>query len=112
MFNMVANGNIQKKIFAIEMLSNSNKGTFYIDESEMNEIDYVNDNESTIIDMSYCISRSGEITFWICDIKGVSISVFKTQTQIYDINKIWFVDVYQVQHRLLKYLHRNIDFGV
>ena len=90
MSNMAANGNIQKKIFAIEMLSNSNKGTFYIDESEMNEIDYVNDNESTIIDMSYCISRSGEITFWICDIKGVSISVFKTQTQIYDINKIWF----------------------
>ena len=91
MFNMAANGNIQKKIFAIEMLSNSNKGTFYIDESEMNEIAlYVNDNESNIIDMSYCISRSGEMTFWFCDIKGVSISVFKTQTQIYDINKIWF----------------------
>ena len=60
MFNMAANGNIQKKIFAIEMLSNSNKGTFYIDELEMNEIDlYVNDNESNIIDMNYCISRSG-----------------------------------------------------
>ena len=106
MSNMAANGNIQKKIFAIEMLSNSNKGTFYIDESEINEIAlYVNDNESNIIDMSYCISRSGEMTFWFCDIKGVSISVFKTQ--IYDINKIWFVYVCQVQHRLLKHLHRK-----
>ena len=81
------------------MLSNSNKGTFYIDESEMNEIAlYINDNESNIIDMSYCISRSGEMTFWFCDIKEVSI---------YDINKIWFVHVYQVQYRLLKHLHRK-----
>ena len=78
------------------------------DESEINEIAlYVNDNESNIIDMSYFISRSGEMTFWFCDIKGVSISVFKTQTQIYDINKIWFVHVRQAQHCLLKHLHRK-----